>query len=89
MQSLVMKNARLEGAHAKIFVKPLKEVLAGRKFATNSNASKSMLEESVLAMNDELYLIRKLLDDQQKSLDHAVSLRRVSKSMLRAQPVIG
>ena len=36
------------------------------------------IESSVLAMIDELYLIRKLFDGQQKSLDDAVSLNAVS-----------
>ena len=77
MHSLKLNNVRLEGAHAKVFVKPLKEVLAGRKIGIG-NSSKSMLEESLLAMNAELFLIRKLFDGQQKSLDDAVSLNAVS-----------
>ena len=77
MQSLKLNNVRLEGAHAKIFVKPLKEVLAGRKIGIG-NTSKSMLEESVLAMNDELFLIRKLFNGQQQSLDDAVTSSEAS-----------
>ena len=77
MHSLKLNNVRLEGAHAKVFVKPLKEVLAGRKIGIG-NTSKSMLEESVLAMNDELFLIRKLFDGQQKSLDDAVTSSEAS-----------
>ena len=78
MQSLAMKNSRLEGAHAMVFVKPLKEVLAGRKIGEHKNISKAMLEESVMAMNEELHLIRKLHDDQQDSLTNAVSLSEAS-----------
>ena len=74
----MLKNSRLEGAHAMFFVKPLKEVLAGRKIGENKNISKPMLEESVMAMNDELHLIRKLHDDQQDSLNNAVSLSEES-----------
>ena len=77
MHSLKLNNVRLEGAHAKMFVKPLKEVLAGRKIGIG-NTSKSMVEESVLAMNDELFLIRKLFDGQQKSLDNAVTSSEAS-----------
>ena len=78
MLSLAMKNSRLEGAHAMVFVKPLKEVLAGRKIGENENISKAMLEESVMSMNEELNLIRKLHDDQQDSLINAVSFSEAS-----------
>ena len=78
MHSLATKNHRLEGAHAMVFVKPLKEVLAGRKIGENKNISKAMLEESVMAMNEELSLIRKLHDDQRGSLSNAVSLSEAS-----------
>ena len=78
MQSLAMKNSRLEGAHAMVFVKPLKEVLAGRKIGENKNISKAMLEDSVVTMNEELRLIRKLHDDQKDSLSNAVSLSEAS-----------
>ena len=78
MHSLATKNHRLEGAHAMVFVKPLKEVLAGRKIGENKNISKAMLEESVMAMNEELSLIRKLHDDQKDSLSNAVSLSEAS-----------
>lgn len=78
MQSLATKNSRLEGAHAMVFVKPLKEVLAGRKIGENKNISKAMLEDSVVTMNEELRLIRKLHDDQKDSLSNAVSLSEAS-----------
>merc|ERR1711917_155720 len=78
MQSLAMKNSRLEGAHAMVFVKPLKEVLTGRKIGENKNISKAMLEETVVTMNEELRLIRKLHDDQKDSLSNAVSLSEAS-----------
>ena len=78
MQSLAMKNSRLEGSHAMVFVKPLKEVLAGRKIGEKKNISKAMMEESVMAMNEELHLIRKLHDDQQNSLTNAVNLSEAS-----------
>ena len=78
MQSLAMKNSRLEGAHAMVFVKPLKEVLAGRKIGENKNISKAMLEDLVVTMNEELRLIRKLHDDQKDSLSNAVSLSEAS-----------
>ena len=85
MHSLKLNNVRLEGAHAKVFVKPLKEVLAGRKIGIG-NSSKSMLEESVLAMNDELFLIRKLFDGQQKSLDDAVTSSEASLEEITLTP---
>ena len=78
MQSLATKNSRLEGAHAMVFVKPLKEVLAGRKIGENKNISKAMLEDLVVTMNEELRLIRKLHDDQKDSLSNAVSLSEAS-----------